>query len=99
LQLQGRPPAGSAFEVEEGKMMPKSLKVVIAEVLEIDAAELQEASGVNETENWDSLHQFLIIAAVEQTFAVKLPFDVVEHAANIAEIRAALGSLGVSVGD
>ena len=45
-----------------------SLKSVIASVLEIDPARLDEASGVNLTENWDSLNQFMVMSTVEREF-------------------------------
>jgi len=76
-----------------------SLKAVIAGALEISPIELSETSGMNMTENWDSLRQLLIITDIERTFSVKLPFAAVERANSIGEIRAVLHSLGVAPAD
>ena len=80
-------------------MAVTSLRALIASILAIDPTDLTEASGMNATENWDSLQQFQVMTAIEQTLAIRLPFDVMEHAASIAEIRVAIAAAGGAVAD
>jgi acyl carrier protein len=76
-----------------------SLKAVIAKVLNTDPDTLTEESGMNETDGWDSLHQFLIMTAIERSFAVKLEFSDIENVTNLGEIRALLERIGAGVSD
>jgi len=76
-----------------------SLKSVIATILETEPDQLSEESGLNDTENWDSLKQFFIMADIENEFQVKLTFEEIEGATNVAEIRAALAAHGIVVSD
>lgn len=82
-----------------GEQSSPSLKAVIARVLSVDPSILDDTAGVNETENWDSIHQFLIMTEVEQTFGVKFNFSDLENAENIGRIRQMLAQLGVAAGD
>jgi acyl carrier protein len=72
-----------------------SLKALIATVIQIDPTSLTDASGMNETDGWDSLKQFEIMADIENQYSVKLKFDDIEHATTIGAIRAALKRVGV----
>ena len=64
------------------------LRSLIAETLLIDIAEVHEDSGVNRTENWDSLRNMMIMAEVERVFAVKIAFRNYLDVATVREIRA-----------
>jgi acyl carrier protein len=72
---------------------------MIAGVLGIDESKLNDASGMNETENWDSMNQFLIMTEIEQTLNIKFSFTELERAKNIAQIRAMLHEQSVNVAD
>jgi acyl carrier protein len=69
---------------------------IIAEVLEIDPDDLDEDSGVNVTKNWDSLNQFMIMAAVEREFNAELAFDDMERVSSIKLIRDFLRKQGIT---
>ncbi len=79
--------------------MTPSLKSVVAAVLEIDPARLDEASGMNLTEHWDSLNQFMIMSAVEREFDARLAFRDMEEVATVAAIRAFLLRQGIVAAD
>jgi acyl carrier protein len=68
-------------------MAARSLKSVIAEVLQIDPTRLDEDSGMNATENWDSLNEFMITTAVEREFGARLVLSDMEDARTVRAIR------------
>ena len=76
-----------------------SLRAVIAAVLEIDPARLDEDSGLNATENWDSLNQCMIMAAVERAFDARLAFRDMEEVSSVGAIRAFLLRQGIAAAD
>jgi acyl carrier protein len=86
-------------QLREANMATCSLKAIIADVLEIDAARLDENSGVNVTENWDSLNQYMIMSAVEREFDAHLGFSDMEDVATLRAIREFLQKQGIAVDD
>lgn len=80
-------------------MAINSLKSVIAEVLKIDPALLDEESGMNVTENWDSLNQFMITTAIERDFDVRLVFSDMEEVSTLEAIRKFLRNQGIAFDD
>jgi acyl carrier protein len=80
-------------------MTTHSLKAVIATVLEIDLARLDEGAGINVTENWDSLNQYMIMAAVEREFDAKLDFSDLEEVSTLTAIREFLRRQDIAVDD
>ena len=80
-------------------MSARSLKSIIAEVLQIDPARLDEESGMNVTENWDSLNQFMITVAVERDFGVRLVFSDMEEARTVRIIRQHLRDQNIAFDD
>ncbi len=80
-------------------MATRSLKAVIAEVLEIDPARLGEGAGINVTENWDSLNQCMIMSAVERDFDVQLVFSDMEEVSTLEAIRELLKKQGITFDD
>jgi acyl carrier protein len=80
-------------------MAIRSLKSVIAEVLEINPALLDEESGMNVTENWDSLNQFMITTALEREFGARLTFSDMEEVSTIKAIREFLQQQGIAFND
>jgi acyl carrier protein len=80
-------------------MTSLSLKAVIAQVLEIDAASLDEDAGINVTQNWDSLNQFMIMSAVEREFDARLAFADMEKISTIVAIRELLRQQNIAFDD
>jgi len=67
-------------------MANKSVKSLIATILEINANDLDEQSGLNVNENWDSLNQFMITSAIESEFGIKLTFAELEDLSTLQKI-------------
>jgi acyl carrier protein len=80
-------------------METRSLKATIAEVLEIDPGLLDDESGINVTENWDSLNQYMIMSAVERDFDAKLAFEDMEKVSTLKAIRELLEKQGIAAVD
>lgn len=77
-------------------MATRSLRSVIAEVLEIDPSRLDESSGMNVTENWDSLNQFMITTAIERDFGARLIFNDMEEVSTLKAISEFLRGQGIA---
>jgi acyl carrier protein len=80
-------------------MTTRSLKAVIAEVLEIEPGRLDEDAGMNVTENWDSLNQFMIMSAVERDFNAKVSVNEMETVSTLKAIREFLRKQGILASD
>ena len=76
-----------------------SLKAVIGSVIEADPTRLTEASGLDQTDGWDSLRQMLVMSEVEKAFGIRFSFDQIENSTTIAEIRKNIRTLGVEAAD
>jgi acyl carrier protein len=75
------------------------LKEVIAAILEIEPSQLDDDAGVNVTENWSSLNQFMIMSAVEREFDAKLTFGDMEEVNTLRAIREFLRRQGIAAAD
>jgi acyl carrier protein len=64
------------------------LRALIAETLLIDVNQVDEDSGVDRTENWDSLRNMMIMAEVERVFAIKIAFRDYIEVGTVKGIRA-----------
>ena len=74
----------------------QKLKEVLARVLDVDVAEITEASSKDTLERWDSLRHMNLIMAIEEEFGVELSGDEVADSVNYQLIRIALKEHGVS---
>jgi acyl carrier protein len=79
--------------------MGLSLSAIIAEVLRIEPTGLDDDAGMNVTENWDSLNQFMILTAVEQAFNARLTIEEMEAASTMLAIRDLLRNQGITFDD
>ena len=43
---------------------------IIAEILEVNPEVLNEKSSVGLVENWDSIHQLMIISSIEEKYGI-----------------------------
>jgi acyl carrier protein len=64
------------------------LRQTIAETLLIDVAQVNEDSGVDRTENWDSLRNMMVMMEVERVFGIKIAFRNYLDVATVRDIRA-----------
>ncbi len=72
------------------------LNDVIALVLQTDAESLRDESGINTTQNWDSMQQVVLVSMIEQTYGVTFGPDEITSENTVARLRGALLRKGVS---
>ena len=80
-------------------MKTPSIRSIVAEVLQVDPSEIKEDSGMNETTNWDSLNQFMIITALERELGARIVFDDIEAISTVQAIREFLRAQGILADD
>lgn len=66
------------------------IRIIAAEILGLDPGELTEESGVDVTEEWDSLRHLTIMTGVEQQFGHRFSPEDLAEAQTIAAIAARL---------
>jgi len=57
-----------------------------AEILEINSNNLNRASSVGKVENWDSIHQLMLITAIEEKYKISFPEDSLFDMISIGDI-------------
>jgi acyl carrier protein len=70
---------------------------LIAESLGIPASELNEASDMENTENWDSLRQIMLMTEFGRVLGIELTPEEMMEGSSIARIKAILSGRGVVV--
>lgn len=69
---------------------------VISKVLKQPVDSLNENSGLNVTDKWDSLNHTHIVLELEEAFDVGFDFDELEHIITVKEIVISIKSKGVT---
>ena len=67
-----------------------TLEELMAMVLEIDPAQLNDRSSRTDISNWDSLAHLSVIAAVEEAYGVELSTAEMREASSVGSLRALL---------
>lgn len=75
--------------------MFKKLKSVIAEQLNVEEAEIKEASSFKEDLGADSLDLFELVMALEEEFGVEIPSEDLEKIATVQDVMDYLAAKGV----
>ncbi len=66
------------------------LRIIVAEILGIDPDEVTEQSGVDHTEDWDSMRHLMIMMEVEQQFGHQFSPDDLSEVRTISAIASRL---------
>lgn len=72
-----------------------TLKQVIATMLNMDAASINEDSSMDNVSNWDSLRHMNLILALEEEFKVSIPDEDAGNITSYKLIKLVLNDLGV----
>jgi acyl carrier protein len=78
--------------------MPNNLLNVIANVMEVQVAEIDDESGPKTIENWDSFRGLVLFEELERKFEVKFTLNELLKIKKIKDIKYILSLRGVSVG-
>ena len=78
--------------------MSQSLHAVVAAALNIDAAKVDEDSGLDATPNWDSLRNVILITEIERAYDIEFDLDTLGKATSVRTLRELLAQKGVQAG-
>ena len=74
------------------------LRAAVAEILEIDAAEVEDATSPQTVKRWNSMTHMKLVARVEGAFGVRLPVREVIRIKSVGDLRRVLAGQGVELG-
>ncbi|NVM79005.1 acyl carrier protein [Duganella sp. SG902] len=72
-----------------------ALKQVMATMLNVDAATINEDSSMDNVPNWDSLRHMNLVLALEEEFKVTIPDEDAGNITSYKLIKLVLNDLGV----
>jgi acyl carrier protein len=76
--------------------MSDKLFQLVAEVMNIDVSEINENSGPDTIENWDSFNGFVLVDKLETEFNVQFTLDEIIDVKIISDIKKYLKNHGVN---
>ena len=77
--------------------MPNNLLDVITNIMEIQATDINDESGPETIENWDSFRGLVLFEELERKFDVKFTLNELLNIKKIKDIKNMLSVRGVSV--
>ena len=66
--------------------MHDRIKTIMADVLEVEVAEIDDDFNPDSTDNWDSLRNLHLITALEEEFGITLTMSEIQGMVNFSEI-------------
>lgn len=73
-----------------------SLERIFAEVFSIPEAKVDDSLTLREISSWDSMSHMMLIARVEETFAIEFTGDEIADFRSVKDVREALLKRGVT---
>ncbi|MDQ3803230.1 MAG: acyl carrier protein [Acidobacteriota bacterium] len=77
--------------------MDGKVEGVLAEVLQMPAAEITDGLAMRDVDAWDSLKHMELVVALETAFDVQLTFDEIVAMQSVGEIKRVLAERSVAV--
>ena len=74
----------------------QTLHQLIAEVLQVPPASINDASSPETVTRWDSMANIMVVTALEERFQVQFTLADIMTMRTVADIKAALARYGVS---
>lgn len=75
----------------------KKLNSILAQVLEVDAAEIDDAISPDTVPAWDSYNALMLVSELETGFNIHFTMDEVIAVKNVGDIKVALKKHGIEV--
>jgi acyl carrier protein len=75
----------------------EKVEVLLAEVLQVPAAEITDDLAMKDVEAWDSLKHMELVVSLEQTFGLQLTFDEIVAMQSVGEIKRVMRGKGAGV--
>ena len=76
--------------------MDDKVKGLLAEILQVPAAEITDALAMKDVESWDSLKHIELISSLEEAFNLQLTFDEIVGMQSVGEIKRVLKARGAA---
>ena len=77
-------------------MIDNDVKVIIAKVFSIPESEVNDESGPENIENWDSFNGLILVDELENHFKIKFSISEITDVKNVADIKRHLKNHDVS---
>tara|TARA_B100001758_G_C17850345_1_gene323824 strand:+ start:20 stop:253 length:234 start_codon:yes stop_codon:yes gene_type:complete len=77
-------------------MIDNDVKVIIAKVFSIPESEVNDESGPENIENWDSFNGLILVDELENHFKIKFTISEITDVKNVADIKRHLKNHDVS---
>lgn len=77
--------------------MDEKVEGLLAEVLQVPAAEINDDLSMKDVEAWDSLKHMELVVSLEQTFGLQLTFDEIVAMQSVGEIKRVMRGKGAGV--
>ena len=68
-------------------MIDNDVKVIIAKVFSIPESEVNDESGPENIENWDSFNGLILVDELENHFKIKFTISEITDVKNVADIK------------
>ena len=68
-------------------MIDNAVKVIIAKVFSIPESEVNDESGPENIENWDSFNGLILVDELENHFKIKFSISEITDVKNVADIK------------
>ena len=89
------PAAGKTSKGEWQSYVDDKVSNVLAEVLNMPAAQISADLAMKDVDTWDSLKHMELIVSLEETFGIQLTFDEIVAMQSVRDIRRVLRERGV----
>jgi len=77
--------------------MSKKLFEIISDVMNIPISQINEASGAETIQEWDSFNMFVLLNEIEKEFNIKFSLEETLEIKNVGDFKKQLGKHGVNV--
>ena len=77
-------------------MIDNDVKVIIAKVFSIPESEVNDESGPENIENWDSFNGLVLVDELERHFKIKFSISEITDVKNVSDIKRHLNNHNVS---
>lgn len=67
-----------------------TVEEIVGRVLELDSASVNDATGPQNVESWDSFNALMLVAEIEKKFGVTISIDEVASIKNVGDIKSIL---------
>ena len=79
--------------------MPNKLYSIISKVMDVPESEINEQSGPENIESWDSLSLYMLIDDIETEFNVKFILEEILETKNVGDFKKQLKKHGVDINE